>query len=525
MGRHRSRSRNPRRHTSVLGTLLIALLAGPLSSDRLESNEPAVGVEQAPQCGTGLIRSTRDTPAPSRSATLARPGGLLRFTQDPPLVFLDQPGSVSLANLIVAGDQPTLRVYYSAEIGAWTFEEFDRIGTRTVDGQLLSVFAPSWTLDTLLPRFTSVTVGPEGSQAWGLYVGVPDATPSGRLPLGARAAPIRLGSSGVQPVEVRRICDTAQYSSHVVNLLMPGFDDALVSRNTFDLDLVARGFLSHFEDAYDALVILPASSHIATYAAYYDVLQNEVGGIGLPIQNAAPTRVGSQRLHGLSVFVSGLNHALLAHELGHQWGDYIDWTRVAGTNIRDAAHTPLWGAHESPLSNRISFSLRLRPSGKNWVSEAAPRPHRYPPLLRYAMGLLPREDMPPLDVLQNQRRDFVTGEGTSLSGGARTVRIDDIVALYGPRTGPVPDRWRVGFVVVSAERLLSPREMACTGPSSFAGSRTRLVRGPSIAVARRRSTPRQVSICNPISCRARARWCRRFSGMTPSDSARSMCVA
>ena len=460
MGRHRSRSRNPRRHTSVLGTLLIALLAGPLSSDRLESNEPAVGVEQAPQCGTGLVRSAPDGRAPVRAATLARAGDVLRFTQEPPLVFLDQPGSVSLANLLVAGDQATLRVYYSVEIGVWAFEEFGRIGTRTVDGQLLSVFAPSWSLDTLIPRFTSVAVGPEGSQAWGLYVGLPDTTPSGRLPLSARPAPIQLGSSGVLPVAVKCIDDVTQYSSHVANLLVPGFDDELVSRNSFDLDPVARGFLSHFEDVYDALVILPASRHVATYTAYYDVLQNEIGGIGLPIQNAAPARTGSQRLHGLSVFVSGLNHGLLAHELGHQWGDYIDWTVVAGTNVRDRGHTPLWGAYESPLSNRIHASLRLRPSGRNWVSEAAPRPHRYPPLLRYAMGLLPREDVPPLDVLLNQRYDFVAVEETALTSGARTVPIDDIVARYGPRTGPVPDRWRVGFVVVSPERLLSPREMA-----------------------------------------------------------------
>ena len=89
---------------------------------------------------------------------------------------------------------------------------------------------------------------------------------------------------------------------------------------------------------------------------------------------------------------------------------------------------------------------------------------------RYRMGLVGLAAVPELRVFADQRqldetdpgRPEASGEpdpGTVVRGGSDAVHINDIIALHGPRSGPVETRWRRATVVVSRGALLSKAEM------------------------------------------------------------------
>ena len=81
---------------------------------------------------------------------------------------------------------------------------------------------------------------------------------------------------------VRQIAPDAQYASHVVNLVLPGFGDTRVSSGTYDFDLptAARAFFAHFSDNYDSIAFIPQRSQMAEFGGFHRNIGNEVEGIG-----------------------------------------------------------------------------------------------------------------------------------------------------------------------------------------------------------------------------------------------------
>ena len=53
----------------------------------------------------------------------------------------------------------------------------------------------------------------------------------------------------------------------------------------------------------------------------------------------------------------------------------------------------------------------------------------------------------------------LAGGGTAVTGTTRTATIFNVIGMLGERSGPVDSEWHRATVIVSQDRLLSPREM------------------------------------------------------------------
>jgi hypothetical protein len=366
----------------------------------------------------------------------------------------DHVGSVQF-EIVYAGSVEKLRVFHFVGSG-FQYDEFPRAETGTIGGRAFSIFRPSWAMGEFLLRF-GLTVDFDGSGGLDIFI-----APS-TVPLGSNGLPttrdylyLRAMSVTVGPVPVVQIGATAQYSSHVVNLVVPGtaFDPLVLDQVS-----AARLFYSHFGDDYEQLAFV-FREHTPSGTGHAGV-QNRITGIGLRVADYSRDYGSAGRLEGISTYADRLDNEFTNHELSHQWGHYFYWPALAGLQ-GVSIHTPVWGHYESPLTNNliISSSQMLRPlGGGEWEVAQAPEPTRIPPLQAYAMGLLEASAVPPVDVFENQNRPRLNF-GDRVSGAMRRVTIEQIVAYHGPRAGPAVTAVRQATILLSRDALATPEEMA-----------------------------------------------------------------
>lgn len=303
-----------------------------------------------------------------------------------------------------------------------------------------------------------------------------------------RPWPFRLHASTIAKAPVVRINDRVQYSSHVVNIVagddcFPGagcvgnLHEVLPPGDRiYDFFEVTRLFYEHFSDSYEQLAFVSERIHrtpasgAAALAAYSDV-----EGINAPIYDWRSYWSGSEVLLGAIAYlrVGLMSNWLSLHETGHQWGFRWDLFDVAGVDAPSSpacdgpGHAPLLADRVTVMSYCLNVNdnrypnLRIVRQGEDWVFAAPERPITYHPLQLYAMGLLPKEEVPPLWLRLRQDRPRPMRPGTRVTGEFVEVTIDDIVARYGERSGsPAPSVLRRAIIVVSPERLLSARDLS-----------------------------------------------------------------
>ena len=409
-----------------------------------------------------------DPPEPDggwRTQALAS-GEPLSFRQDPPLLLPRDDHGARLRTFTVAGDVPRVRFdRWNAETRDFEIETWERERTDTIAGTLVSVFEPSWSPDTIQQMLSRTRVGLDRPSLYlGSFRGAADA------PRIAYALFLRTGSSAARPVEIGRIDDTAQYSSHVVNLAVPGFGDQRLATD-YELAAVARRFYEHFEDSYEVLAVVPAAAHLDENGAYHRIVQNQVEGIGRSrVSNAseygsAGTLLGVEAYHNARL----LENRVSTHELTHTWSHAFDWTRIAGitrAGHQPSGHAPLMTGGESLVSAVLDPTRRaaLRADGTAAI-ERVSAPARHHPLDLYAMGLLEPAQVPEWRVFFDQGQFSSTttatpDPGTAIAGESKLVSINDVMAAHGPRSGPVLSSLSRATIVVSRDGLLSPEEMA-----------------------------------------------------------------
>ncbi|MBI3402012.1 MAG: fibronectin type III domain-containing protein [Acidobacteria bacterium] len=126
----------------------------------------------------------------------------------------------------------------------------------------------------------------------------------------------------------------------------------------------------------------------------------------------------------------------------------------------DGAHSPISADRESAVSNRMGPWMRIlaSPAGA-WQGAVAPTPWRYHPLTLYAMGRLPKEQVPDITLFDDQTQ-YVSLAGQAVTGTFKTRSIYDIIGVHGERRGPVVgDELSQAVVLVSARGLATQREM------------------------------------------------------------------
>jgi hypothetical protein len=412
-------------------------------------------------CGTGRDRLRQL----GLVAALARADGQgISFRQDPALLFSDYTGPLVLRDFLVAGDVPTIRFkpsYDGSEIETWS-----RVGTRQMGGRLVSVFEPSWPGSTIDRRLTGERWG------WdqlGLHWG--ELLRDGEAPGDGDNVWLRMAPTNLPRVEVRSLGADMQYSSHVVNIVLPGFGEAYINDEYgFEFARVTSKFYQSFADSYDSVAVVPLEHHIGNYGAFHRNVQNAVRGIGMSVFDDSLS-FGSQshRLRSVELFTSHFltRQATSIHEISHQWGSYIDWTRLTGltrAGHQPTSHDPLWASGETLVGAVLSPYRRVRRGASGWEIESTLAPARMHPYSLYAMGHLPKEQVPEITLFDQQGQFAATTSsspavGTAVAGTSRTATIFNVIGMLGERSGPVDSEWHRATVVVSQDRLLSPREM------------------------------------------------------------------
>ena len=411
-------------------------------------------------CGTSRVRAQRLGFRVLAAMPDAKP---VSFEQEPAVLTPDYTGTVTFRNFLVAGDVPTARFKLfdpdSQQIEIWT-----RAGTREIQGRLVSVFSPAWSSSTLAAVMRRQAWGWDyPSIEWGEFL------PEGASPGGGSLIRLRMASSRLPQVQVRRIAADVQYSSHVVNLVVPGFGNSRfgADENNFDFPAVTRKLYEHFEDSYDTITLTPQDVHLSGTSAFHINVKNEVRGIGESIFNDTARFGSGGRLQSVEMFYGSTlaTNRTSAHEVAHQWGSYIDWTRLKGltrAGHQAEAHDPLWAEGETLLGSVLDGTRRVSRDGGSWVIERTPGPIRFHPLTRYAMGLISKEQVPEIILFNDQAQfgsDRSPEPGMGVNGGTQTATVFNIIGMLGSREGPTPSEWHRAIVVVSREQLLTQKEM------------------------------------------------------------------
>ena len=374
-------------------------------------------------------------------------GQPLRFEQNPPLLRADDLNGLSLDNLLFAGDVESLE-FRLWKGGGPVRETWTRVGTTTIAGRPVSIFNPSWNAADLSEIYRW-----KHRHSSAFYFG-DLVLPTGEV----RGFTLRSARLNLPPSRVERIDATAQYASHVVNLVVPHFGNAQMDGG-LEIEDVTRRFYEHFPDGYDSIVLVPAETTLMRAAGFHITVRNPIAGLGTAIFDDSARYGSSGKLRAVEVYRHIGSLDLRIHEMGHHWVDFWDWSALTGGfEMRDRSHTPLLFPGTTFTARRPSFMRVVEDGSGGFVVESTPvLDRRLHPTTLYRMGVIEPDAVPEMLVFEDQRRPDV---GDAVEGGYRRVRISDIVARHGPRSGPVDSTWRTATVVVSRDRLLPREEMS-----------------------------------------------------------------
>jgi hypothetical protein len=444
---------------SAAGFVLLG--AGP-GAQTLPAALAPDGIDRPSVCGTQPLRHLRaEATAPDGIAD----GEPLFFEQDPPLVSANYDGPITLRHFNVVGDFATVQFRrYDPAQATGRLETWTRVNSRSVDGRVISIFEPSWSSAELATSLGHNIYGVDRPDLyWGalLVAGSSDE----------RAVRLRMDIDGLPTSQVVRINDRVQYASNVVNLVIPGFGDARVSsgQTSFEVSTATRTFYQYFSDLYDVIGFQPQAVMIGDFGAFHQNVRNDVTGLNLPVfdQTAAYGSAGALRGAELYLWSNSVRYEDTNHEMAHQWASTFDWTTITGITRqgwRPASHSPLWTGGETLIGAVLYDDRRVRTRTDGYDIERTPAPARYHPIELYSMGKLDASQVPNFVVFSDQGQfDADTASspdvGTHVTGDAQLVGIDDVIRIHGVRNGPSPSTWRRATVVVSRDRLVSPREM------------------------------------------------------------------
>lgn len=426
---------------------------------------PAGAPIPVPACGT-----TRDDTGGNRLRPLALPNGLadgepFTFDQDPAILFADYTGTITLHNFSVVGDVATVQfVRPDQNSTSGKTETWSRTTSRSVNGQLVSVFEPTWTRADLDSTLTLYPFGFDRPFIYWGAVQVPGTSME-------RYVYFRVGLHGIPSSPVVRINDQVQYASDVVNIVVPTFDDARVvyGANGFDVTSASQLFYKYFDDAYDVLAFTPEAVPVANFGAYHSNVRNTVAGINISTFDQSKLLGSNGVLQGIEVYggANATRYEDTEHEMAHQWLSNFDWTKIAGISRAGwspSSHSPLWTGGET-LIGAVLLGTRRVASGSTYAIEQTPVPPHYHPIELYAMGLLTADQVPDFAVFSDQGQfDASTAAepklGTGVSGDTKKVSVTDVIRVHGARQGPaIRSAWRRATVVVSKSQLASQQEM------------------------------------------------------------------
>jgi subtilase family serine protease/Tol biopolymer transport system component/flagellar hook assembly protein FlgD/fibronectin type 3 domain-containing protein len=252
------------------------------------------------------------------------------------------------------------------------------------------------------------------------------------------------------------------------------------TNNVAPRQTITTEFFKTHKDEYDFIVIfsnfdfkMPESEA----RAFYSSIKNDVRGIGQQIFDNSALYGSNGKLQGtidmgnIANNVSDpLNPAFertldtLAHEMLHRWGSYVRFTDATG-NLSSA----LIGKDNSHWSYLLDTQGSLE-YGNQWLSNGNStftsgfNRKYYSPLDLYLMGVIDKSKVPPMLLVDNPATDpaKMPETGVTISGSARYVSIDDIIAAEGERVPNAKDsqkQFKVAFIFVTTPGTFTGQEL------------------------------------------------------------------
>lgn len=262
---------------------------------------------------------------------------------------------------------------------------------------------------------------------------------------------------------------------------------------------IAREYFKSHADS-DFLVMLTTFDHAmpeATAKGFYRTVKNDTQGINQPLMDHTSLYGSQGKLQGTidlgnvtelaaTPFGPKLDETLttLSHELLHRFGAYVRFKNADGSlnNAllgKDSAH---W-SYLLDSQGSVMYGNGWKANSDGTFTSTAAR-SGYSPLDLYLMGMIPKEQAPPMLLIENSAIDKtkLPELGATISGTAKIVTIDDIIAAEGAR---IPDsttaqkKFTVGFVLLtrSGDSSTTAATAIETLRSAWAGRLAELTQG------------------------------------------------
>ena len=396
-------------------------------------------------------------------------GTPLQGEQFPRFVTPTQRNDFGFNDFLVLGDHSAVGFerHDPGEDAGFSLETWERVTTRELVGRVVSVFRPVWTGDQLRSGLRSQRWGVDRPYLYWGDVVVPDAGSAGRRALYLQIAPPNVPAS-----QVVRASATLQYTSHAVNIWMPGFGDSRIrdGETALDLSAVTQPFYESFVDEYETLAVVSQTALLTRGLGWRQNVRNQIAGIGLDEFDRGKAFGSDAQLQGIEVYPPGgwatSNETL--HQQAHQWGDYSrvwDQLGIERQGQAPAIHTPLLSPGAVLAGAVLEGSRRVGTDGLSGFAIERTGPLvTFHPLTLYRMGLIGVEDLPQLRLFQNQGQFDPSGRSAPpvdmvVAGGEIPVFPSDVVAADGERRGPRAARVRRALIYVSRAGLASQAEM------------------------------------------------------------------
>lgn len=250
----------------------------------------------------------------------------------------------------------------------------------------------------------------------------------------------------------------------------------------------------------DFLVILSTFDYVMPDAGaqgFYSEVKNDVQGINRQLFDSSALFGSAGRLQGTvdlgnvtalaaNPYGPKLDETLtvLGHEIGHRWGAHVRFRNPDGTLNSDLLGKD--GSHWSYLLDSKGSLLY----GNGWKENddgtftSVSKQSGYSPLDLYLMGMMPKEQVPPMLLIDNPAIDKnqMPHLGDRITGTVRTITIDDIIAAEGeriPDAATSPKKFNVGFVLLTRSGDNATSSVAAVEilRSAWAGRFAELTRG------------------------------------------------
>lgn len=255
------------------------------------------------------------------------------------------------------------------------------------------------------------------------------------------------------------------YNDNIVTLPVARIGDP----DDVSLKDIASRFYQYFRDELDFLIVLPnlvGGEYEKPYAAYYQAVRNDVGGIGKRIYSF--DWGSTNKLQGMILFDHAEPQSLddpelsnvltdqnpLLHELTHRWGNYILPTSPHGGPFVE----PHWGFSSVngvlggfDIANLIDHGGGRYSGGDFGLNGNSGDDVIMSPFELYLAGLIPADEVPDLWVaLDGKSLEDSSGNLIRDSNGhfiftanqIRTYTIEEIIAEHGRRTPSVSQAQR-----------------------------------------------------------------------------------